>query len=311
MHRWLAGHGLNVGSDHKFVPQAVFRASERSVRLFLQALFAGDGGRYTSGDSFYLQYYSNSRRLIEDLHHLLLRFGIFGLIREQEPAPGNLAYRIQIADKAQVLRFADRIGFVPGSIKQSRLEAQILPAIRARPRLKSNFDTLPREACAMVGTAARVGGLTLGQLNRFPQPVQSVPLDAVAKVTVATGDLHLPPLVAGSIWDVVETIEFAGVEDVYDICVPALQNFVANDLLVHNSTYARCGVIVNVTPLEPEWQGHVTLEFSNTTPLPAKIYANEGVAQMLFFESDEVCETSYADRGGKYQGQRGVTLPKA
>jgi dCTP deaminase len=77
------------------------------------------------------------------------------------------------------------------------------------------------------------------------------------------------------------------------------------------STYARCGIIVNVTPLEPEWEGHVTLEFSNTTPLPAKIYANEGVAQMLFFESDEVCETSYRDRGGKYMGQLGVTLPKA
>jgi len=76
------------------------------------------------------------------------------------------------------------------------------------------------------------------------------------------------------------------------------------------STYARCGIIVNVTPLEPEWEGHVTLEFSNTTPLPAKIYANEGVAQMLFYESDEVCETSYKDRGGKYQGQKGVTLPK-
>jgi dCTP deaminase len=77
------------------------------------------------------------------------------------------------------------------------------------------------------------------------------------------------------------------------------------------STYARCGIIVNVTPLEPEWEGHVTLEFSNTSPLPAKIYANEGVAQVLFFEADEVCETSYRDRAGKYQGQRGVTLPKA
>jgi len=78
------------------------------------------------------------------------------------------------------------------------------------------------------------------------------------------------------------------------------------------STYARCGIIVNVTPLEPEWEGYVTLEFSNTTPLPAKIYANEGVAQMIFFESaaDDVCETSYKDRGGKYQGQVGVTLPK-
>jgi dCTP deaminase len=76
------------------------------------------------------------------------------------------------------------------------------------------------------------------------------------------------------------------------------------------STYARCGIIVNVTPLEPEWEGHVTLEFSNTTTLPAKIYANEGVAQMLFFESDEICEMSYKDRGGKYQGQTGVTLPR-
>ncbi|MBV1905112.1 MAG: dCTP deaminase [Pseudomonadales bacterium] len=80
-------------------------------------------------------------------------------------------------------------------------------------------------------------------------------------------------------------------------------------LCVGKSTYARCGIIVNVTPLEPEWEGHVTLEFSNTTNLPAKIYANEGVAQMLFFESDEVCEVSYKDRGGKYQGQTGVTLP--
>ena len=77
------------------------------------------------------------------------------------------------------------------------------------------------------------------------------------------------------------------------------------------STYARCGIIVNVTPLEPEWEGHVTLEFSNTTPLPARVYANEGVAQVVFLKADEACETSYLDRGGKYQGQRGVTLPRA
>jgi dCTP deaminase len=76
------------------------------------------------------------------------------------------------------------------------------------------------------------------------------------------------------------------------------------------STYARCGIIVNVTPLEPEWEGHVTLEFSNTTPLPAKIYANEGACQFLFLKGNEPCETSYKDRAGKYMGQRGVTLPK-
>ncbi len=94
------------------------------------------------------------------------------------------------------------------------------------------------------------------------------------------------------------TVEFFRIpEDVLTICLG-------------KSTYARCGIIVNVTPLEPEWEGHVTLEFSNTTTLPAKIYANEGVAQMLFFQSDERCETTYKDRDGKYQGQRGVTLPK-
>ncbi|HKI96501.1 MAG TPA: dCTP deaminase [Gemmatimonadales bacterium] len=83
-------------------------------------------------------------------------------------------------------------------------------------------------------------------------------------------------------------------------------------ICVGKSTYARCGIITNVTPFEPEWEGHVTLEISNTTPLPARIYANEGIAQVLFFEADadDVCETSYADRKGKYQAQRGVTLPR-
>jgi dCTP deaminase len=79
---------------------------------------------------------------------------------------------------------------------------------------------------------------------------------------------------------------------------------------VGKSTYARCGLIVNVTPFEPEWEGFVTLEISNTTPLPAKVYANEGISQVLFFQSDEVCETSYADKKGKYQKQLGLTLPR-
>jgi dCTP deaminase len=79
---------------------------------------------------------------------------------------------------------------------------------------------------------------------------------------------------------------------------------------VGKSTYARCGLIVNVTPFEPEWEGFVTLEISNTTPLPAKVYANEGISQVLFFQSDESCEVSYADKKGKYQRQLGLTLPK-
>jgi dCTP deaminase len=106
---------------------------------------------------------------------------------------------------------------------------------------------------------------------------------------------------------VVAVRDVVGDHDVYCLTVPEAGNFALEaGVFVRN-----CGIIVNVTPLEPEWEGHVTLEFSNTTTLPAKIYANEGVAQMIFFESDEVCETSYADRGGKYQGQKGVTLPRA
>ena len=124
---------------------------------------------------------------------------------------------------------------------------------------------------------------------------------------------HFPPAVAdlhGAAayrnHRIVAIRELPGEHDVYCLTVPETGNFALQaGVFVHN-----CGIIVNVTPLEPEWEGHVTLEFSNTTPLPAKIYANEGVAQMLFFESDEVCSTSYKDRGGKYQGQRGVTLPK-
>jgi len=81
-------------------------------------------------------------------------------------------------------------------------------------------------------------------------------------------------------------------------------------ICVGKSTYARCGIIVNVTPFEPEWEGFVTLEISNTTPLPARIYANEGIAQVLFFESDAPCEVSYADKKGKYQKQKGIALPK-
>jgi dCTP deaminase len=81
-------------------------------------------------------------------------------------------------------------------------------------------------------------------------------------------------------------------------------------ICVGKSTYARCGIIVNVTPFEPEWEGHVTLEISNTTPLPARIYANEGLAQVVFFAASEVCETSYADRGGKYNRQTGITVPR-
>jgi deoxycytidine triphosphate deaminase len=309
--KWLAGYGLDVTADGKFVPQAVFMAPKPAVRLFLQALFSGDGGIYRSNESCFLEYYSKSRRLIEDVHHLLLRFGVFSLVRDKITAIGTPAYRVQITDRVQIRRFAREIGFWPGSVKQLRLQDEVLPFLAEPPALvRSNFDTLPREAWPLLSVAVARADTSLNQLGVKTNPAQSVGHRLARHVVKATGDEALAALLDGPVWDVVESIEPAGEEDVFDLCVPRLANFLANDLYVHNSTYARCGIIVNVTPFEPEWEGFVTLEFSNTTPLPAKIYANEGVAQVVFFESDEICETSYKDRGGKYQGQQGVTLPK-
>jgi dCTP deaminase len=114
--------------------------------------------------------------------------------------------------------------------------------------------------------------------------------------TAATGRDHI----------VIPPNSFALAETVETISIP--RNVLA--ICVGKSTYARCGIIVNVTPLEPEWRGKVTLEISNTTPLPAKIYANEGIAQIVFLKADRVCATSYADKGGKYQDQQGLTLPR-
>ncbi len=113
-------------------------------------------------------------------------------------------------------------------------------------------------------------------------------------VSLQTGCAIIPP----NSFALARSVEYFKIpRDVLTICVG-------------KSTYARCGIIVNVTPFEPEWEGFVTLEISNSTPLPAKIYANEGLCQILFFQSDEPCETSYADRAGKYQNQQGIVLPK-
>ena len=311
-YRWLTDYGLNVGAAEKFVPQAIFTAPRETVRMFLQALFAGDGGLFCSKSSVFLEYYSKSLRLIEDVRHLLLRFGVFSLIRSKTTSLGTEAHKLQITARDQVSRFAVEIGFVPGSVKQQRLEEEVLPFLEIAPsQVRSNFDTLPREAWALMGAAAMQSGRSLRQLGADrTQPQQSLPYGLLRQVANAMACEELIALAQGPVWDVVESIEPAGEEEVYDLTIPGSHNFIANDFVVHKSTYARCGIIVNVTPFEPEWEGYVTLEFSNTTPLPAKIYAGEGCAQVLFFESDEICETSYKDRGGKYQGQSGVTLPK-
>jgi hypothetical protein len=206
-------------------------------------------------------------------------------------------------------RFAERIGFVPGSHKQKTFEA-ILGGLGARPKGRSNFDTLPPPACELLRGAARAANRSLLSMGVRITANQSVPCKAAQAVALATRNEGLAQVAqADVVWDTVRATSPAGTEPVYDLSVPGCESFLANDITVHNSTYARCGIIVNVTPLEPEWRGRVTIEISNTTPLPAKIYAGEGIAQILFLRADEVCEVSYGDKRGKYQDQKGLTLP--
>ena len=147
-HEWLKGYGLDVGAADKFVPQSIFTAPKKSVRLFLQALFGGDGGLYHTAGSVYLEYYSKSRRLIEDVHHLLLRFGIFSLIREKTTAIGTRACSIQITDKDQVARFAAEVGFVPW-VRQAAASGREDPA--AHPRQAAPQEQLRQSAGRCLG----------------------------------------------------------------------------------------------------------------------------------------------------------------
>jgi dCTP deaminase len=171
-----------------------------------------------------------------------------------------------------------------------RQQAEVARAIRIREEIDAEAVHWALHQTGSIRGAARMLNCDRSAFRRFPT--------VIAQFAGRSAPRRNHKVVA--------VRETPGDHDVYCLTVPEAGNFaVEAGIFVSN-----CGIIVNVTPLEPEWEGHVTLEFSNTTPLPAKIYANEGVAQVLFFESDEVCETSYKDRGGKYQGQQGVTLPK-
>lgn len=167
-------------------------------------------------------------------------------------------------------------------------QAEVARGINLRPEITREAVRAALDATGSIRGAARLLACDRSTFRRFP--------DVICEFSGRPFRNHRVAAVR----------TLPGQHDVYCLTVPEAGNFALEaGVFVRN-----CGIIVNVTPLEPEWEGHVTLEFSNTTPLPAKIYANEGVAQMLFFESDTPCETSYKDRGGKYQGQRGVTLPK-
>ena len=169
-------------------------------------------------------------------------------------------------------------------------QAQVARQLNLRPEITAERVRTALDETGSIRGAARLLRCDRSVFRRFPEEV--------AEFHGRSGSQRNHKVAA--------VRELAGSHDVYCVTVPEAGNFALQaGVFVRN-----CGIIVNVTPFEPEWEGYVTLEFSNTTPLPAKIYANEGVAQVIFFESDEVCETSYRDRGGKYQGQKGVTLPK-
>jgi hypothetical protein len=167
-------------------------------------------------------------------------------------------------------------------------QREIARALRLRADITPEVVRAALDQCGSIREAARLLQCDRSVFRRFPDEIASARGHATRNHKVA-GVRSLP-----------------GDHDVYCLTVPEAGNFALEAGVFVNN----CGIIVNVTPFEPEWEGYVTLEFSNTTPLPAKIYAGEGCAQVVFFEADEVCETSYRDRGGKYQGQKGVTLPK-
>ncbi len=180
-------------------------------------------------------------------------------------------------------------------------QAEIARQINLRPEITEDVVLKALHQTGSIRGAARLLECDRSVFRRFPE------LIAAFQGKPKGYKVEEPRAHYGQINHKVKSVRSVGGEhDVFCLTVPEAGNFaLESGVFVKN-----CGIIVNVTPLEPEWEGHVTLEFSNTTPLPAKIYAGEGCAQMLFFESDEICETSYKDRGGKYQGQTGVTLPK-
>lgn len=312
VYKWLESLGLAVKSPEKFIPPAVFELRPRLLARFLQALFSGDGGISVGGDGIHLEFCSTSELLARDVHHLLLRFGVVSRIRYRSTDSGRGAFVLSINSKDHIVRFAKAIGFVEGSQKQRRLE-DVLEKICHEPQMKSNYDTLPPEAWSLMQEACHSKGVSLRKAGIIgTHPDQSVPRKMTLELAKRLGDENLGDVADSDIlWDKIQEIRYEGIETVYDLTLPETANFVANDIVVHNSTYARCGIITNVTPFEPEWEGYVTMGISNTTPLPAKIYAGEGIAQVLFFEADEVCAVSYQDKKGKYQAQKTITVAKA
>jgi len=203
-----------------------------------------------------------------------------------------------------------------GSVGEGAEKGGVLVGVLSDRQIRDHVKIVPFE-----DAAKRPGRISYG-VSSYGYDVRVGPRFKVFTPTTRSGDIAVvdPKLFSDDM--MVEVDVSSRAEDKQYVIIPpnsfALCETVEyleipRDVLVicvGKSTYARCGLIVNVTPLEPEWRGKVTLEISNTTPLPARVYANEGVAQLIFLKADQVCEVSYADKGGKYQDQSGLTLPK-
>ena len=224
-------------------------------------------------------------------------------VSHQTRALQSAAHRSRYADPIarQIHSELMRSAWANGSPERKSRQAEIARQINFRSEINEDSVLRALHQTGSIRGAARLLGCDRSVFRRFPELISA--FQGRGKGFKA----EEPRIQYGQLNHKVKSVRSVGGEhDVFCLTVPEAGNFaLESGVFVKN-----CGIIVNVTPLEPEWEGHVTLEFSNSTPLPAKIYAGEGCAQMLFFESDEVCETSYKDKGGKYQGQTGVTLPK-
>jgi dCTP deaminase len=199
--------------------------------------------------------------------------------------------------------------------KMAQSHGMIEPFVDSQMRMVEGAETVTRIAAG--------GGRVLSDVEASSSGLISYGVSSYGYDARVSNEFKIFTNVDSGVIDPKNFSTTSFVDRTADVCIIPPNSFalartveyfrIPRDVLViclGKSTYARCGIIVNVTPLEPEWEGHVTLEFSNTTPLPAKIYANEGACQFLFLKADSPCDVSYKDRAGKYQGQRGVTLPR-
>ena len=312
---WLKSYGLNVGALKKFVPSRIFRAPRRSVALFLRALFSGDGSIFLQGKGErvqpVLEYCSSSERLARDVQHLLLRFGIVGKLREKKTSKSP-TFVVQVLRSADIRLFLDEINFWPESRKCLRGSEKIRPLLDARVKNgRLIYDTIPSEFWSVLKAEAQALHTSLYATGIHVRNSHDVTRLELEKFVAQHPQSRLKNHLDGDvIWDEIVSIDAGGVEEVFDICVPEAHNFVANNLIVHNSTYARAGLMLNTTPLEAGWQGRLVIELGNLAGLPLRVYVNEGIGQVIFLESDEDCDVSYEDRGGKYQGQTGLTYSR-